>query len=108
MCGSIRGGQRSTVSTCIRHCNASDVLDIFAQSQLLDEDHLLLSLGAPDANAHRAADAGQQYALIVVYSVAAARITAVFNNSRHEAPQRVHASAYEATGGSFLTADYRC
>ena len=53
------------------------------QSQLLDEDHLLLSLGAPDANAHRAADAGQQYALIVVFSVAAARITAVFNNSRH-------------------------
>jgi len=48
----------------------------------LDEDHLLLSLGAPDANAHRAADAGQQYALIVVFSVAAARITAVFNNSR--------------------------
>jgi hypothetical protein len=53
-----------------------------AQSQLLDEEHLLLSLGALEANAHRAADAGQQYALIVVFNIAEARVTAVFNNSR--------------------------
>lgn len=53
-----------------------------AQSQLLDRDHLLLSLGTPDASALRGSDTAQQASLIAVYCLSGARIVAVFSNSR--------------------------
>ena len=55
-----------------------------AQCQLLDGEHLLLSMLPGEAITLRLSvtEAAQQAVLLVVYSIAAARVVAVFSNSR--------------------------